>query len=116
MNPALLLLLAILTPFLIATALLAPPYAGMVGAAYIVYDTGAAVHPLSGHLLDIFYMIDVYSKLFTYWHANMGSLSIMHYALPIVSLPLAGLLVALWLARKLTGKLMDLFHLSASHH
>ena len=113
MHPFLLLLLAIVTPFLILTVLLLPPYAGMYGAAYLIYDTGHGPSPLAGHFLDVFYIVDVFSKLFHYWLANRDALSIVHYTLPVVALPAAGLLIALWTARRVIRKLVDVFHLSS---
>ena len=114
MHPFLFILLALFTPFVLALTLLAPPLAGMIGAAYIVYDTGAT-HPLAGHLLDVFYMIDFYSKLFNYWYANYATLSFVQYTLPVVVLPLSCALFALWLTRRLVRKLADLFHLGVAH-
>ena len=114
MSPFVLLILALLTPFLLTALLLIPPYLGMSSAAYIIYAHGSGPHPLSGRWLDVFYMVDVYSKLLTYWWAHVTSVSVFTYSLPVVALPLIGLVLALWLARKFVRKMRDVFHLSAS--
>lgn len=113
MNPFFLLILAILTPFLLITALLVPPYAGIYAASYIVYSKGAAVNPLATKFEDVFYIIDVYVKLLTHWFGHITTVSIPFYSLPVVLLPLGGIFFALWLTRRLTRKMMDIFHLSA---
>ena len=115
MNPFLLLLTAMLTPFLLALVLLGPPYAGILGASYIVYDIGPGINPLADHLTDVFYIIDVYSKLLSAWTAHPTAVSLVHYTLPVITLPLAGILVGLWLTRKFVRKMIDIFHLSVSH-
>ena len=114
MNPFFLLLLAILTPFLMIVALFVPPYMGLYGACYIIYDTGKKVHPLADRMTDIFYIIDVYNQLLHYWYNHMQTVSFVHYTLPIICLPLLCLCFALWLTRRLTMKLKNLFHLGAS--
>jgi hypothetical protein len=116
MHPLLFLLLAILTPFALCAVLFLPPYLGMLGASYIVYDTGVTPHPLASHLYDVFYIIDVYSKLFSYAKANLSSIDLLHYALPVAVLPLAGVLIALWGARKFIRKMTDIFHISVGSH
>lgn len=115
MHPALLFLLAILTPFLLTAALLAPPYLGITASAYIAYMGGEGPHPLADKLFDVFYIIDVYSKLFSYWNAHRAESDFIGYTLPVLVFPLAGILSGLWLARKASRKMMDVFHLSVGH-
>lgn len=110
----LLLLIAIATPFLLILAFLLPPYLGMAGAASIIYSTSATPTSLTDHWLDIFFMIDVYQQLFTYWLANKSAVSLLTYTAPLLLLPLAGGMAAFFLGRKLIRKLSDVFHLSAS--
>lgn len=110
MNPLALLISAIMTPLLLIALLFGPIYIGIVGAAWIIYDKGANVHPLATHLFDPFYMVDVYSQLLTYWFANMKTLSILTYALPVIALPLSCTLIGIWLARKVALKVIDFTH------
>ena len=110
MNPFWLFLLSICSPVVLSATLLAPVYACITAAAYIVYDQGAAIHPLAGHWFNMFYMIDVYAQLFSYWLSHMGSVSFVHYTLPIAGLLLLGLLISGWCTVKATKIIMHLFH------
>ncbi|MES2984473.1 MAG: hypothetical protein V4735_04710 [Pseudomonadota bacterium] len=113
MNPFFLFLLAIFSPFVLFVTLLAPIYGGIVGAAYIIYSKGDKIHPLSGKLLDVFYIIEVYMQLFTSWLAHMDAVSLVNYSLPLIGLPLIGMIVSLWLTAKLSRKLKHIFQLGA---
>lgn len=113
MHPFALLIIAILTPFVMSLALFAPPYAGLAAASYIIYNTGET-NPLTAHLADVFYMVDVYTKLLSYWQANHDKVSLVNYTLPLIGLPLSGLLCGLWFTRNLVRRLSDVFHMSAS--
>ena len=110
MNPFLMFLLAILSPFIMAATLLIPPYAGIAGASYIIYNHGAAVNPLHDKLLDVFYMIDVYSGLFSAWSHHMMQTSLLTYTLPLLLLPIIGIMLCMWLTGKVASKLKDIFH------
>ncbi len=109
MHPFLLLLLAITSPILLAIALLVPLYAGIAGAAYIIYAHGAAVHPLTGHMLDVFYIIDVYSNLFRQWAGHIDETNLLTYSAPLIGLPVFGLFLALWFTATLARGLKNLF-------
>lgn len=115
MRPALLFPIAIFTPFLLTAVLSLPVYAGICGAAYVIYMPASGAHPLADKLPDVFYMIDVYLKLFDYWMKNPTTLDVVHYTLPIMGLPLLGVLVALYLAYRLISGLLNLFRLSTNH-
>ena len=116
MNPFTMFILAILSPFLIAATLLVPPYLGIVGASYIIYYKAAdKVHPLSGKLYDVFYMIDVYANLFKQWAKHIALTDILTYSLPLLALPIFTTLLALWMTAKLAAKLKDIFQLGASY-
>ncbi len=115
MHPFLLFLLAIITPFLLTAAMLVPPYLGITGAAYIIYSGAAGPHPLADKLLDVFYMIDVYSELLSYWNAHRGASDFLGYTVPVLTFPFAGIVAGLWLTRRIARKMMDVFHLSVSH-
>jgi hypothetical protein len=115
MKPILLFPIAILTPFLLTFALLAPIYVALSAAAYIVYMPAAGAHPLTPRLLDIFYMFDVYTKLLEYWLQQHATLSFVHYTLPVVVLPLLGVLVALFATYKIASGLLNIFRLSTPH-
>ncbi len=115
MNPFLLFLLAIVSPFLLAITLLVPPYVGISAASYVIYDKGNGPHPLADKLTDVFYMFDVYGNLFTSWAQQMGAFSIPFYAVPLILLPFFGIVGALWLTGKLARTLMDIFQLGVVH-
>lgn len=114
MHPILLFLLAIFTPVILCLTLLLPVYAGIFGACWVVYAQPETAHPLATHLTDLFYIVEVYGKLFDYWWANKATLGFVDYALPVAGLPLAGAIAALWLTNKAVRKLLNLFHLSGN--
>ena len=114
MNPFNLFLLAILSPFLLLTTLLVPPYAGMFVASYIIYYRSDKAHPLADKLDHVSYTIDVYTKLFSHWTHNIADTSVLTYALPLLLPLIAGVMLALWLTGKLSTKLKDIFQLGAS--
>lgn len=111
MHPFLFTLLAVFTPFLLLAVLLLPPYVGIYLASYLVYDTGATSHPLAGKWADPFYIINVFSNVFSYWKAHISEVDILHYTVPVTALPLAGILASFWLTRKLVRVLGELFHM-----
>ncbi len=107
--------LAIFTPFLISAVLLLPVYAGILGAAYVIYLPQTGAHPLTDRMGDVFYIIDVYGKLLHYWMDHKADVSFVDYTLPVIGLPLLGLLVALYATYKTSAGLLNIFRLSASH-
>ena len=113
MHPMVLLLIAICAPFVLSALLFGPIYAGLAGASYLIY-IGSAADALAARMGDVFYIIDVYSKLFTYWQAHMDAVSLTGYTLPLLLPPVAGLLIGLWLTRKCVRRLSDVFHMSVS--
>lgn len=115
MNPLLLFPLAIFSPLLLAIVMLVPPYAGIAGASYIIYDISAKTNPLADKLFDVFYMIDVYKGLFSHWAHHITETSILNYALPLLVLPLLGTMLSIWLTGKLVRMLMNMFQ-SGVHH
>ena len=110
MNPFLMFLLAILSPFIMAATLLVPTYAGITGAAYVIYNKSGTVNPLHDKLFDVFYMIDVYTRLFTEWSHHVMEADLLTYTLPLVVPPIAGILLSIWLIGKVARKLKDIFH------
>lgn len=115
MHPFLLVVLALLTPFLLTLVLLAPLYAGVLGAVYVIYlPKHGGMHPLADRLDDVFYIIDAYGKLFDYWLSQYSQLSLVDYTLPIIGLPLAGAFIAFYGTYKLVRRMLNLFQLSAS--
>ncbi len=114
MRPILLFPIAILTPFLLTAVLLLPAYAGILGAAYIVYLPESGVHPLADKLTDVFYILDVYGKLFDYCSQNIGTVGFVEYTLPIAGLPLLGILIALYASFRFVRAMLNIFRLSAS--
>ena len=110
-----LFLLALLVPVLIIVTLLVPLYAGMFGAAYIVYWPASGPNPIGPHIFDVFFILDAYQQLFSFWMANMDKVSFLKQTLPIVGLPALGGLIGLWLTVKITRKFRDLFYAYAAH-
>ncbi len=101
--------LALLTPLFLAAVLLVPPYIGIFTACTIAYGTDGP-NPVLPHWYDMFFILDTYSQLFTYWRAHHSDLSFTRYTLPITALPVACAAFSLWATRKLAFKLRDLFH------
>lgn len=114
MHPFLLFLLAILSPILLATTLLVLPYAGIAGAAYIIYDKGQAVHPLHDKLDDVFYILNVYANLLQSWSGNIADASFFTYTLPLIAIPIAATSLSLWLTVRVVRKLKDIFQSGVS--
>jgi len=114
MRPILLFPIAILTPFLLTVVLLLPLYAGVLGAAYIIYLPESGPHPLAAHLTDAFYIIDVYGKLFDYWMQNSATAGFVAYTLPVLGLPLLGILIALYATYRFVRSMLNIFRLTAS--
>ena len=114
MHPALLFLIAIFSPVALAVALLLPPYVAICAATYIIYDKGAAHHPLTDPIMngDVFYMVRTYRQSLEYWLAHMADAPLLTYSLPVLVLPALGLLLTQWLLRKLVGKLRDVFEMA----
>jgi hypothetical protein len=115
MNGPMLFLTAILTPFFLVAALLLPVYAAVFGATYIVYYPQTGSHPLALKWDDVFYIIDIYSRLAEYWLNNITQVSFVDYTLPVVVLPIVGLVAALYITIKVTRGLLHLFQASSSH-
>lgn len=109
MNPFVLFLLAIVSPMLLAAVILIPPYAGITAASYAIYFKSGAAHPLSGKFLDAPYMIDVYTKLFSNWSHHMADTSLLTYTLPLLLIPILGIMLSIWLLGKVARKLKDIF-------
>ncbi len=109
MNAGALFLLAMIVPVLLAAVLLIPPYLGIFGAAYIIYTPAEGASPLSDKWLDVFYVINVYNKLFMHW-LNAKSVSFLYYTLPVVALPSLSTFISIWMTSKLSRKLVDVFY------
>lgn len=115
MNPLALLILALLSPLLIAATLLAPIYGGIALSTCIIYDKAGKAHPLAGKFTDVTYISDVYVNLFAHWSQHMGAANIWHYTLPLVGFPLLGLMISYWLTRKLSRRLYNMFQSGHGH-
>ncbi len=110
MNPLVTVLLAILTPLLMAVTLLVPPYVGVTAASYVIYMKSGVANPLNDQLLNVFYMIDVYTRLFSQWAHHIADTPILTYALPLLLLPILGVTLALWLTMRLSRTLKNMAH------
>ncbi len=112
MHPFLFFIIALLTPFGLCLTLFVLPYAAVAAASYIVYSNGTTPHPLADKLYDIFYIMDVYGKLFSYGKEHLTSISVLTYALPVFVLPVLGIMGAGWLTKKYVRKMSDVFHIT----
>lgn len=116
MSPFLLFLLAVITPFLLLFALLGPIYVGMCGAEFIIYYPNSGPHPLQGKWLDVFSIFETFQQLSVHWLDHMGTLSLLHFTLPLIGLPLIGLAISLYTLRRLLRWLANTFHQSVGGH
>lgn len=109
--------LAIFTPVLLTVSLLVTPYIGVFAACYAIYASSAPeqLGVLLNKWFDVPFMLDAYSQLFTYWRAHMEQADLVDYTTPLLALPLAGILLALWLTKRLVGWLANIFHMAGSH-
>jgi len=112
MPPLLFIIMAILTPFGFVVTLFAPIYLSIFAAAYLVYKFSPNPVSLAEKFPDVFYIIDVYYKLFEYWRYNMFKVDLLTYSLPVVLIPFIGFYFALWLTRRFIRKVGDIFHFS----
>lgn len=110
MPPFLFFILAIITPFGFVLTLFVPIYVSIFGAAYLTYKFGPQGISLAEKFSDVFYIINVYDKLFQYWRFHMFEVSFFTYSLPVVGLPFVGFFFALWLTRRFIRKVGDIFH------
>jgi hypothetical protein len=116
MSPTVLLFfMSILTPVVIAIVAIAPLYAGFFAALYIVYDKPDIVNPMLAHQWDVFYIIDAYHSLFQYWLVHMESSSFLHFTLPLLGLPLLGLILSMYLTVKMVRFFANYFRMAATH-
>lgn len=115
MNPFTMFLLAILSPLLLATTLLAPIYAGVAGATYIIYHHTQSAKSIYAQLADVFYILNTYGNLFRFWSAHIAQTNFFTYSMPLIGLPVFGLLLAFWLTGALASKLKDIFQLGVAH-
>lgn len=113
MRLPLLFVTAIFTPVLLVATLVLPSYASIYGACYIIYLPKSGAHPLGDKYLDVFTIFDTYQSLLDFW-SNSTDLGFVDYTLPIVALPLFGCTLALFLTYKLSRRLINFFHLSAT--
>jgi hypothetical protein len=118
MKAPVLFLLAIATPIILCLTLFGPSYGSVFGATYLVYGYGgeAQAQTIADRAYDVFYVLNAYSQLVHYWSANHATLGTVKYTLPIIGLPAVGLILSLWLTRRITRKIFNLFHLSARVH
>lgn len=104
---------AILTPILLLATALLPSYASIYAADYIIYIPKTGAHPLADKYLDVLTILETYQGLVTFW-SDTPNISFVHQTLPIIGLPLLGCTLALYLTYRLSRRLINFFHLSAS--
>lgn len=114
MNPLSMFILAILSPALMGLALLGPIYAGLCGAAYVIYYKPEH-HPLAGKFSDVSYIIDVYGGLYSAWAHHMSEMAFLSYTLPLLALPIGGLLLGFFITNRMAVKLKNIFHAGVSY-
>jgi hypothetical protein len=113
MNPILLFPLGLIVPVIIAAGALVPFYAGFVGALYVIYLRPDGSSPLEAHLFDVFYVFEAYAALFQYWLGHIGEASFLDFTLPLIGLPLAGIILAIYLTRRLVQFFVNFFRMAA---
>lgn len=113
MNPLYLFPLALIVPFVVAIVAFVPAYAGLFGAAYLIYDQPDVANPLSPYMFDIFYVFEVYGRLFDHWSGNIGGADFVAFTLPIVGLPLLGFGLSAFLTYKLVASLVNFFRMAS---
>ena len=111
MPPIILFFIAILTPFVLLAAFIVPTYAAIVGVCYIVYAPLSGPHPLADKWFDFFTMIEIYQKVLANGLEHFMALPLLHYTLPMIFLPLIGIVTTVMLMRYLIPKLVDIFHI-----
>jgi hypothetical protein len=111
MNPLYLFPLALVVPFIVAFVAFTPAYSGLFGAAYIIYHQPDGMHPLWQHKLDIFYILEVYGQLFSYWSAHMSTSNFVEFTLPLLGLPLLGIALSIFLTWKLIAAMVNFFRM-----
>ena len=112
MNPFLFLLLALLTPFGLCLCLLTPIYISMFVAVVAVYHHAVGFRVLLHKFPDIFYIIEAYNQLYTYWEKHIFDVGFFTYTLPVAVLPLAAVFFSMWLTRKFFRKMGDIFQVN----
>lgn len=106
--------IAIFTPFVLSAVLLLPAYLGILSAAYIIYmPASGGAHPIEPYATDVFYILDIYGKLYDYWSATAG-LSFVDFTLPLFGPPLFGILLGMYGVYRLIRWLMNVVHLSSA--
>lgn len=107
MNIALLFIAAIGIPIITVILLIAPSYFAMFGVLYIKYGDKAL-----NIMWDVERVIHSYTTLLNHWLTHSDTLSIVDYALPIVGLPLAGIVTTLFLAWRFVTYVRNIFILT----
>ena len=115
MSPFVMLLLALITPFLLVAVALVPVYLAMLGASYIIYPKPEATM-LAHQALDVFPIVETYQRLFANWTQHMTALPLLHYTLPLLALPAIAMLLSLFLLKRLMHWLINVFHISVGGH
>jgi len=116
MSPTVLLFfMSLLTPVVIAITALAPLYAGFFAALYVIYDKAEGANPIQPYLGDPFYIFDAYHKLFQHWLGHMDTVSFVHFTLPLIGLPLLGLIISIYLTVKMVRFFANYFRTAATH-
>jgi hypothetical protein len=77
MNPALILVLALILPIVMMILLAGPVYAGGYAGLILLYGD-----EISKTALQPDFMIDTYEGLFKYWQVNQASVGFVEFVLP----------------------------------
>lgn len=114
MSPILLFPIALLTPVMLCVSLLLPPFIAVFAACYAIYAGAAPAQlpVLLAHWDDPAYIFQAFGQLFTYWRAHMAQADLLKYTAPLLSLPLLGGVLALWLTRRVVRWLVHIFHMA----
>jgi hypothetical protein len=107
MHPLVLLPIGLTTPIAMACIVLVPSYAGVYYATKIIYGVNHV--DLSPYALNVFYILETYITLCSFWVENIQKVDHLSYSLPLIILPLIGIGVSIMGAIIFVGFIMRVF-------
>jgi hypothetical protein len=114
MNPLYLFPFALIVPFIVAIVAFVPAYTGLFAATYFIYDRADAANPLTPYKYDVFYIFNVYSRLFSHWIDHIGASDFTSFTLPLIGAPLLGIGLSIFLTYKLVCMIINFFRMSTA--
>ena len=89
MSPILLIPMGLVIPVAMAAIVMVPCYAGFYYATKLIYASNDV--DLSPYALHVFYIIETYATLFTFWLDNIQDVDFLGYTIPLLILPMIGI-------------------------